>query len=75
MRNKYEDRFTTTLSFEKAVYDKVNKLLPRAVTVTDVLNKFLEQKLVELETSFDSGLVAKEANQDITILATGKIEP
>jgi len=49
VNRKYEDRFVTSIAFERSVYDKLNHLLPKGVSITDEINEFLKQRLVDME--------------------------
>ena len=55
MIRKYEDRYVTSIGFEKSRYTRLNELLPKGISITDELNEFMRQKILELEKdiSFD----------------------
>lgn len=46
---KYENRFVTTVPFEKKYYDKLNELLPKGVFIADEINSFVKERALELE--------------------------
>jgi len=39
----------TTLAFEKEDFERLNKLLPRGVSISDEINKFIAERGQELE--------------------------
>jgi hypothetical protein len=49
VERKYEERWATSITFEKSVYFGVNELLPKGVTIPDILNGFLKQHLEQLQ--------------------------
>ena len=46
---KYKNRYITNLPFEKENYDRFNRFLPKGVTISDEINKFVEERGLELE--------------------------
>ena len=55
---KYKNRYITNLPFEKENYDRLNRFLPKGVTISDEINKFIEERGQELE---------REQNNNISI--------
>lgn len=45
---KYEQRYVTSISFEKKIFDGVNENLPRGVDISDEINAFLKERLEQL---------------------------
>lgn len=56
---KFKNRFVTTIPFEKEYYDKMNQLLPRGVAISDEINKFIQERVGDLE---------REKNREASIL-------
>lgn len=46
---KYQNRYVTNIPFEKNVFDRVNELLPKGISISDEINAFLKERLEELE--------------------------
>jgi WD40 repeat protein len=46
---KYKDRFLASLPTERENYYKLNRFLPKGVTMADEINKFIEERGQELE--------------------------
>jgi hypothetical protein len=55
---KYKNRYVTTLPFEKEYFERLNQLLPRGVSIADEINKFIEERVRDLEA---------EKNRDASI--------
>lgn len=49
MNRKYDNRYTISINVERSVYDRVTRLLPRGVYISDEINEFLKQRLQDLE--------------------------
>ena len=49
MVRKYIDRYVTSIPFEREWYDRMNKSLPRGISISDEINEFLKQRVLELE--------------------------
>lgn len=49
VERKYDIRWVTSITFEKSVFDRVTELLPKGVTIPDIVNEILREKLSDLE--------------------------
>ena len=48
-QKKFKDRYVASMPVEREIYKRLDRLLPRGVCISDEVNKFLKQKLEELE--------------------------
>lgn len=49
MHRKYDNRYTISINVERSVYDRITRLLPWGVYISDEINEFLKQRLQDLE--------------------------
>ena len=57
---KYRNRYTTNIPFEKENYERLNKYLPKNVCIADEINKFVDERGLQLEQEAN-----KEKNNNI----------
>jgi 6-pyruvoyl-tetrahydropterin synthase len=58
---KYECRYPTMVSFEKKIYDRMQEILPKGVTISDEINAFLRERVLAYETENNSPIIEKGA--------------
>lgn len=73
MIRKYEDRYVTSIAFERSVYFKLNALLPKGFSITDEINEFLNERLERLEDLERDRIINATNNGPIRIKLNTKI--